>query len=100
MKSKIYKLLITVALIAVCVFFLWPEEEENKNEDDWEYPVEAPRKDYDISLFKQLTNDEAAKLYDLKGTQVVFACDGEFDVCREMYKNVLAVQKEFNYTTN
>ncbi len=73
---------------------------KQKIEEEEPYPIEQPTANFDNSVFKQLTKEEALSLYDMEGTQIVFACNGDSVNCQKVYKAVVQVQKEFDYTTN
>ena len=98
MKSNIIKYLLIAILIISLPACKKPKIAEEPEEEP--YPIEEPTPEFDNSVFKQLTKEEAADLYNKNETQVVFICTGIDTYCKKIRDIVVKVQEDYNYTTN
>ena len=96
--KKIFKSLLLILLFALTACEAKTENIDNPEEEP--YPIEQPTPEFDSSIFKQLTKEEALALYDMEGVQIVFACTASSSSCQEVYNAVVKVQNDFKYTTN
>ncbi len=95
MKSKIIKyILVSLFIISLTAC------NNTKPIEDFEYEIEAPTPEFDNSVFKQLTKEEANDLYNKEEAQVVFICTGIDTYCKKVRDIVVKVQEDYNYTTN